>query len=48
MSELVSLKSTSMRDDMDKHIDKLFGLIEQLRAMGTLFDESFTIVILVT
>lgn len=47
MSELVSLSYTSLRDDMDKNIDKLDGTIKQLRAMGTLFEESLAIRIIV-
>ena len=47
MSELVSLKYTSLRDDVGKHIDKLAGIIEQLRSMGTNFDDSLAIGILV-
>lgn len=47
MSELVSIKYTSLGDDIDKHIDKVEGLIEKLRAMGTVFDDSLAIGILV-
>ena len=47
MSELVSLRYTSIKDDMDKHIDKMAGLIEQLRAMGSIFDDALAIGILV-
>lgn len=37
---------TWLRDDMVKHIDKLDGIIVQLRAMGSSFDELLAIGIL--
>lgn len=46
-SELVSIKYTSVKDDMSKHVDRLAGLIAQLRRMGTNFDETLAIGILV-
>lgn len=47
MCKLVSLMCTSLGDDMDKHIDKLDGIVEQIRTMGTSFDQSLAIGILV-
>lgn len=47
MSELVSVRYSTLRDDIDKHIDKMAGLIEQLRSMGSTFDEALAIGILV-
>lgn len=47
MSELVSIRYNSIREDMDKHIDKLAGIIEQLRSMGSTFDDALAIGILV-
>lgn len=47
MSELVSVKYSTLRDDFDKHIDKLGYIMEKLRAMGTLFDVALIIGILV-
>lgn len=45
MSQLVSVRYSSLRDDMDKHVDKLDDIIEQLLAMGTLIDEWLAICI---
>ena len=47
MSELVSIRYNSLREDIDKHIDKLAGIIEQLRSMGSTFDDALAIGILV-
>lgn len=47
MSELVSTKYTSLREDMAKLVDRMTALVEQLRSMGTVFDESLAIDILV-
>lgn len=47
VSALVSLKYTTTRDDIDKHIDKLAGIIEELCSMGTTFDYLLAIGILV-
>lgn len=43
MSELVSIHYTAPRDDIDKQIDKLAGIIEQLRSMGSTFDDALAI-----
>ena len=47
MSELVSIRYTTIKDDIAKQIDLLAGIIEQLRAMGTTFDDALAIGILV-
>ena len=47
MSELVSIRYTTVKDDISKHIDRLAGIIEQLRAMGTTFEDALAIGILV-
>lgn len=46
--ELSSIKYASIKDDMSRHIDRLTGLIAQLHHIGTNFDETITIGILVT
>ena len=47
MSELVSMRYTSIRDDMARHVDRMAALIEQLRSMKTTLDDSLAIGILV-
>ena len=47
MSELVSIRYTSLKEDIDKHIDRMAGLIENLRSMGSTFDDTLSIGILV-
>ena len=47
MSELVSIRYTSLRDSIEKHIDRMAGLIETLRSMGSTFDDALAIGILV-
>ena len=47
MCELVSLRYGSLLNDIDKHIDKMTGLIEQLKVMGSTFDDALAIGILV-
>lgn len=47
MVELVSVRYTSVRDDMSKHIDRLAGLVEQLNNMGSQLPEDLTVGILV-
>ena len=48
MTELVSMRYTNIRDDMSVHIDKMAGLVEQLRSMGTTMDDTLAIGILVS
>lgn len=47
MSELVGTRFTNLNADMSAHVDKMAGLIEQLRSMGTTFDDSLAIGMLV-
>lgn len=47
MSELVSIQYSTIRDDLAKHFDRMAGLIEQLGTMGTKFEGSLPIGILV-
>lgn len=47
MSELVSMRYVSLRSDMSTHVYKMAGLIEQLLAMGTSFDDALAVGILV-
>lgn len=47
MAELVSLKYGNLRDDISKHIDRMAGLLEQLRSMNTVLDDALAIGILV-
>ena len=47
MFELVSLRYTSPRFDITKHIDKMAAIVEQLAAMQASMDESLTVGILV-
>lgn len=43
MSELLSIQYTSLRDEIEKHIDRMAGVMEQLRGMGTTFDDALAI-----
>lgn len=47
MSELVSVRYSTVKDDIDKHIDKMAGIIEPLRSMGSTFEDALAIEILV-
>lgn len=47
MSEVVSVRYSTVNDDIEKHIYKMAGLIEQLRSMGSTFDDALPIGILV-
>lgn len=47
ISELVSIRYTSLLEDLSKHIDRLAGLVEQLRGMFTVLYDSLAIGILV-
>lgn len=47
VSELVSTRYSSLREDMSVHVDRMAGLIEQLKSMGMTLDESLSIGILV-
>lgn len=45
--ELVTIRYTTLRDDIGKHIDKVAGIIEQLQNMGSKFDNALSIGLLV-
>lgn len=47
MGELVSMRYTSIRDDMSKHVDSLAGLVEQLANIGAPLDSTLAVRILV-
>lgn len=47
ISELVSIRYTTHRDDIHKHINKLAGLIKLHRSMGSTVDDALAIGILV-
>ena len=47
MSELVSVRYSSLKEDMSKHIDSVAALLEQPRNMGTVLSDDFAIGILV-
>lgn len=47
MAELVCVKFTNAREDISKHVDRLAGLLEQLRSMNTPLPDSLAIGILV-
>lgn len=47
MPELVSARYISLREDMSAHVDQMAALIEQLRAMGTTFEDALAVGILV-
>ena len=47
MSELVSMRFTSLTDDLSGHIDRMAGLLEQLFSMGSGVADSLAISILV-
>ena len=47
MSELVSMRYTSLKEDLSGHIDRMAGLLEQLSSMGTSVADSLAIGILV-
>lgn len=47
MSDLLSLQYTSPSKDISKHVDRLAGLLDQVRAMKTSIDDTFAIGILV-
>lgn len=46
MSDLVSIRYTNIREDMARHVDKIAGIVEQLRSMGTVLEDSLIIGIL--
>lgn len=48
MSEMVSVRYTSLRYDIAKHINRLSGIIEKLRSMGTNLQDSVVIGILIS
>lgn len=43
MSEMVNNRFSSLHDDITTHCDNMAGLIEQIRSMGTTFDDSLAI-----
>lgn len=47
MYELDSIRFNSFREDIDKHIDNLAGIIGQLRSKGSTVDDALVIDILV-
>lgn len=47
MAELVAVMFSHARDDMSQHIDRLYGFIENLRSLDTVFDDSLALGILV-
>lgn len=47
ISELVPVRYTSLGENMAKHIDQMAGIIDQLRSMGTKFEDPLAIGILV-
>lgn len=47
MPEIVSNRFKSLQDDMSNHVDRMEGLIGQLRSMGNSCDEDIAIGILV-
>lgn len=47
MVDLMSIKFTSVTDNIAEHIDRLAGLIEQRQGMGSKLDETLSIGILV-
>lgn len=48
MTELVSVKYMTVREDIAKHVDRLTELLEQLRLMDTALSDALEVVILVT
>ena len=47
MVELVSLRYSSLRSDITKHVDRMASINEQLAAMKTIMDESLKVGILI-
>lgn len=47
MVELVSVRYSSLKESMPRHVDKIAALVEQLRSMGTTLDEPLVIGILI-
>lgn len=47
MTELISLRYTSSKQDMGKHIDKMRGILEKLDAMNTNIPHELSIAILI-
>lgn len=48
MSELVSLRYSSIKQDLRSHIDKISALIEQLRGMKNTVEDDLAVAILIT
>lgn len=46
MAELLSIRYRSVQEDMAKHVDRMAGLLEQLRSMSTMLDDSLAIAII--
>lgn len=47
MSDLITMKFTSLRSDLPMHIDQMRATIEQLKAMSVTIEDSFAVTILV-
>lgn len=47
MTDLITMKYTSLRSDISKHIDKMASTIEQLKGMDVTIQDSFAVAILV-
>lgn len=47
MVELVSVRYSSLKDSMPRHVDKIAALVEQLQAMGTKLDNALVVGILI-
>lgn len=45
--QLVSIRFTSVRNDMEKHLDRMTALIKQMKSMNTTLDDALDIKILV-
>lgn len=47
MVEIVSVRYSSLKESMPRHVDKIVALVEQLRSMDTKLDDPLAIGILV-
>lgn len=47
MSELVSIRYTNLGEDLSHHIDRMAGLLDQLKSLGNYLDDALSIRILV-